>query len=49
MPGAPTSGAPTPAEAFAGYLDRRAADGWSSDPLLQAWVRGGKPNARMLA
>jgi alkylation response protein AidB-like acyl-CoA dehydrogenase len=33
---------------FEPYLKARAADPWSSDPLLQAWVRRSKPAAREL-
>jgi len=40
---------PAPADLFAGYRKARAADPWAADPLLQAWVRGAKPNARMLS
>jgi acyl-CoA dehydrogenase len=34
---------------FGPYLERRAVDPWTADPLLQAWVRGAKPSAREIA
>jgi hypothetical protein len=37
------------AYSFASYLERRSADPWASDPLLQAWVRRSKPQARETA